>query len=86
MDSDIDDFAIIRDMHARGPDLGAPRERAAGTLAAIGAGVDAGAAILRVHDVAATVDYLKVRAALAGEVPVDPQLRLPDSLRRQRAA
>ena len=55
-----------------------PREREAGTLAAIGAGVDAGAAIVRVHDVAATVDYLTVRAALAGEQPVDPALRLPD--------
>jgi dihydropteroate synthase len=63
-----------------------PREREAGTLAAIGAGVDAGAAIVRVHDVAATVDYLTVRAALAGEREVDPQLRLPDALRRQRAA
>jgi len=64
----------------------APREREAGTLAAIGAGVDAGAAIVRVHDVAATVDFLTVRAALAGETDVDPQLRLPDELRRQRAA
>jgi dihydropteroate synthase len=64
----------------------APREREAGTLAAVGAGVDAGAAIVRVHDVAATVDFLAVRAALAGERPVDPALRLPDELRRQRAA
>ena len=64
----------------------APRERDAGTLAAIGAGVDAGAAIVRVHDVAATVDFLTVRAALAGERPVDPELRLPDELRRERAA
>jgi dihydropteroate synthase len=64
----------------------APRDRDAGTLAAIGAGVDAGAEIVRVHDVAATVDFLKVRAALAGEEPVDPELRLPDELRRQRAA
>jgi dihydropteroate synthase len=63
-----------------------PRDREAGTLAAIGAGVDAGAAIVRVHDVAATVDYLTVRAALAGEQPVDPGLRLPDELRRQHAA
>jgi dihydropteroate synthase len=63
-----------------------PRERSAGTLAAIGAGVDAGAAIVRVHDVAATVDYLAVRAALRGEVDVDPALRLPDELRRQHAA
>jgi dihydropteroate synthase len=64
----------------------APRDREAGTLAAIGAGVDAGAAIVRVHDVAATVDFLTVRAALAGERPVDPELRLPDKLRRQHAA
>jgi dihydropteroate synthase len=63
-----------------------PREREAGTLAAVGAGVDAGAAIVRVHDVAATVDYLTVRAALAGERQVDSDLRLPDDLRRQRAA
>jgi dihydropteroate synthase len=63
-----------------------PREREAGTLAALGAGVDAGAAIVRVHDVAATVDYLTVRAALAGETEVDPELRLADELRRQRAA
>ena len=63
-----------------------PRERSAGTLAAIGAGVDAGAAIVRVHEVAATVDYLTVRAALAGETEVDPDLRLPDELRRQHAA
>ena len=44
-----------------------PRERGAGTLAAIGEGVDAGASILRVHDVAATADFLAVRAALRGE-------------------
>jgi dihydropteroate synthase len=60
----------------------APRERGAGTLAAIGAGVDAGASILRVHDVAGTVDYLAVRAALRGEATVPAELRLPDALRR----
>jgi dihydropteroate synthase len=63
-----------------------PREREAGTLAAVGAGVEAGAAMVRVHDVAAAVDFLKVRAALAGEVEVDRELRLPDKLRTQRAA
>jgi dihydropteroate synthase len=63
-----------------------PRERLAGTLAAVGAGVDAGAAIVRVHDVAATVDFLKVRAALAGEQPVAADLRLAAHLRRERAA
>jgi dihydropteroate synthase len=63
-----------------------PRERLAGSLAAIGAGVDAGAAIVRVHDVAATVDFLKVRAALTGEQPVPPDLKLAGHLRRERVA
>jgi dihydropteroate synthase len=44
-----------------------PRERGAGTLAALAYGVDAGAHVLRVHDVAAAADYLAVRAALRGE-------------------
>lgn len=58
-----------------------PRERLAGTLAAIGFAVDAGAHILRVHDVSAVADYLAVRAALEGQVEVDPSLRLLDELR-----
>ena len=49
-----------------------PRERGAGTLAAIAHGVDAGAHILRVHDVAATADFLTVRAALRGERELAP--------------
>ncbi|HEY1282723.1 MAG TPA: dihydropteroate synthase, partial [Acidimicrobiales bacterium] len=61
-----------------------PKERDAGTLAAIVAGVDAGASILRVHDVAATADFLAVRAALRGDRPVDADLHLPVDLRRQR--
>jgi dihydropteroate synthase len=60
-----------------------PRERLAGTLAAIGHGVAAGAHILRVHDVSAAADFLAVRAALSGEAPVDSELRLPVDLRRQ---
>lgn len=60
-----------------------PKHRLGGTLAAIGAGVDAGAAILRVHDVAAVVDYLRVRAALNGEVDVSPALRLAEHLKRE---
>jgi dihydropteroate synthase len=59
----------------------APRERLAGTLAAIGFAVDAGAHVLRVHDVAAVADYLAVRAALEGLVEVAPSLRLMDELR-----
>ena len=44
-------------------------------------GVDAGAHMLRVHDVAATADFLAVRAALNGELEVDPALSVDDSLR-----
>jgi dihydropteroate synthase len=61
-----------------------PRERDAGTLAAVGAGVDAGASILRVHDVAAVHDYLTVRAALRGDIVVPDDLHLPVELRRER--
>ncbi|HET7487406.1 MAG TPA: dihydropteroate synthase [Acidimicrobiales bacterium] len=62
-----------------------PRDRLAGTLAAVGEGVDAGAGILRVHDVAAVRDFLAVRAALRG-APVDPALHLPEHLRREPPA
>jgi dihydropteroate synthase len=61
-----------------------PRERLAGTLAAIGEGVDAGAGILRVHDVREVRDFLTVRAALRGEAKVPEDLRLDEGLRRQR--
>jgi dihydropteroate synthase len=60
-----------------------PRERLAGTLAAVDFGVDAGAHILRVHDVADVADFLAVRAALAGETEVDSGLNLPVDLRRE---
>lgn len=62
-----------------------PAARLAGTLAAVGAGVDAGASILRVHDVAEVVDYLGVRRALRGETDVPPDLHLPEELRREPA-
>jgi dihydropteroate synthase len=61
-----------------------PGTRLAGTLAAVGFGVDAGAHVLRVHDVAAVADFLAVRSALAGEAEVDPELRLADELRWQQ--
>jgi dihydropteroate synthase len=44
-----------------------PVERLAGTLAALSFGVDAGAQIVRVHDVGEAADFLAVRAALRGE-------------------
>jgi dihydropteroate synthase len=48
------------------------RERDAGTLAAIAHGLDAGAHLLRVHDVAAAADFLAVRAALRGDRQLAP--------------
>ena len=64
----------------------APRQRLAGTLAAIGYGVQAGAHMLRVHDVDATADFLAVRAALSEEAEVDPSLTLANELRRQQGS
>ena len=60
-----------------------PRARLAGTLAAIGHGLDRAVRIVRVHDVSATRDYLAVRAALRGDVHVPGDLRLADALRRE---
>jgi dihydropteroate synthase len=50
----------------------AARDRGPATLAALAAGVDAGASILRVHDVAAAADFLRVRAVLRGERELEP--------------
>jgi dihydropteroate synthase len=58
-----------------------PLERLAGTLAALGYGVQAGAHLLRVHDVAAAADFVSVWDALNGDGQVDSGLRLADSLR-----
>jgi dihydropteroate synthase len=60
-----------------------PRGRLGGTLGAIAHGLDHGAAFLRVHDVAATRDFLTVRAALRGDVSVPADLLLADDLRRE---
>ena len=49
-----------------------PRERLAGTLAAVAHGVETGAHLLRVHDVAAAADFLRVRAALRGDLELAP--------------
>jgi dihydropteroate synthase len=58
-----------------------PAERGAGTLAAVGVAVERGAGIVRVHDVAAARDYLRVREAL--EDGADPELSLAEGLRRE---
>jgi dihydropteroate synthase len=60
-----------------------PAGRGAGTLAALGAAVEGGAAILRVHDVADARDYLAVRAALSADGDVGGGLHLDPGLRRE---
>jgi dihydropteroate synthase len=60
-----------------------PRERGAGTLAALAHGVDAGAHIFRLHDIAAAGDYLTVRAALAGASAPRRDLVLAEELRHE---
>jgi len=62
----------------------APRERLAGTLAALDWGVEHGAAILRVHDVRDAADFLAVRAALRGDADVPRELKLTEDIRLQR--
>jgi dihydropteroate synthase len=61
-----------------------PRARLAGTLAAMAHGVDAGAHVLRIHDVADTADFLSVLAALRADADVDSALRVRDELRRSQ--
>jgi dihydropteroate synthase len=63
----------------------APRERLAGTLAALAHGLDAGAHIFRVHDVAAAADFIAVRRALAGQTILSDRLALADELRHEPA-
>ena len=58
-----------------------PAERDAGTLAAVGAAVRGGASIIRVHDVAAARDYLRVQDALTDGA--DSALELAAELKRE---
>jgi dihydropteroate synthase len=62
-----------------------PAERLAGTLAAAAWAVDAGAAILRVHDVAAVRDLLAVKAVLDGRAEVPDFDGLDEELKWIRA-
>ena len=63
-----------------------PGERLAGTLAALLHGVAAGAAVVRVHDVAATVDAIAVWRVLEGLDPVPAVDGEDDALKWIRAA
>jgi dihydropteroate synthase len=62
-----------------------PRERQAGTLAALSCGADAGGHVFRVHDVAAASDFLAVRAVLRGDAELAEQAILAEELRREPA-
>jgi dihydropteroate synthase len=64
----------------------APRERLAGTLAALAHGVGAGAHLFRLHDVAEATDFLRVRAALDGALEVSADLALAEQFRYDRLA
>ncbi|HEY4427893.1 MAG TPA: dihydropteroate synthase [Solirubrobacteraceae bacterium] len=61
-----------------------PRGRLAGTLAALAHGVEHGAHIFRIHDVAAAADFLAVRAALSGRAEADRDLALAEENRYDR--
>ena len=58
-----------------------PKERLAGTLAAVAAVGSGTGVILRVHDVRQVRDFLTVLDALQGDEPIDPDLALTDDLR-----
>lgn len=61
-----------------------PRERLAGTLAALGWAADAGGHVFRVHDVAEAAEFLAVRDVLAGRRELAADARLSDGLRWER--
>jgi dihydropteroate synthase len=63
-----------------------PRARTAGTLAALAHGVEHGAHVFRVHDVAAAADFLAVRAALSGATEPSRDLALRDEVRYEPIA
>ena len=62
-----------------------PRERGAGTLAALAWGIEAGGHLFRLHDVAAAADFIAVRDVLAGRRALSADARLADALRREPA-
>jgi dihydropteroate synthase len=62
-----------------------PRERGAGTLAALAHGVERGGHIFRLHDIAAAADFLRVREALEGQTAPPGDLALGEELRYDRS-
>jgi dihydropteroate synthase len=60
-----------------------PRDRLAGTLAAVGHVLGPPGTILRVHDVDAVADYVAVADVLAGRQDIPTEARLAKGLRRE---
>ena len=63
-----------------------PRERDAGTLAAVGFAADLGGHVFRVHDVRGAADFLAVRAVLRGDEELPAAARVPEHVRREPPA
>ena len=61
-----------------------PRQRGAGTLAALAHGLDSGAHIFRLHDVAAAADFIAVRNALSDEGELPSGRGLAEELRAEQ--
>jgi len=61
-----------------------PRERLAGTLAALAHGLDQGAQVFRLHDIAPAADFIRVRMALRGQLDAGRDLQLAEELRSER--
>jgi dihydropteroate synthase len=61
-----------------------PRERLAGTLAALAHGAACGGHIARIHDVSAARDFLHVLDVLAGRSELSPDALLGDEIRWER--
>lgn len=77
-------FAISRKDFIGGITQRPPAERLGGTLAALSFGLDSGAQIFRLHDLAAARDFIAVRDVLRGNSEIPDDLRLSEDLRWQR--
>lgn len=77
-------IAVSRPQGMGEPAGGAGPGRLARMLAALADGVERGAHIFRVHDVAAAADFLTVRAALVGELEPSRDLALDAEIRYDR--
>ena len=60
-----------------------PRERSAGTLAALAWGIETGGHVFRLHDIAAAADFIAVHDVLAGRRELGADVRLAVDLRRE---